>query len=256
MNWKTVTVSAYQDIVEIFEKNKLPKDELDIKLISYLKDLPEDEIENYSIEDFRNLIKEIAFCYTQPTTTPNNSVKTKAGELFLIEDLFGITVGEYIDLESFFSNGFVKNLPIICSILYRQKTNQEPLLYKDSFEEYGDWIYIRAELFEDLPIDTVYGVIPKYIAFKKKFEESFDSLVVSDSDELEVEEIPVQESYSDKAERIKEEEESNNRNKFGWDYFIWELSRLNNCTFEQATKIPLLQAFGLHALKQTFKIVV
>lgn len=227
----------------------------DIYTISFFEDLPIDEIDEMTLTDFNELRRKYLFARTDPPRTISNSLNIENIDLYFLSDFFRITIGEYIDLEHFFckdSGGFIKNLPIILSICYRQKDSLNSSFFNDKFEPYGDWIYRRAKLFEDVPISLVYGVIFKYRDFKIDFQKTFPDLLVASEPTVPFDFTGL--SYKERLEAEADIAAEEARGKFGWDLFIYRLSKMNNCTFEEATKMPLLQAFGLRSMADAFKI--
>lgn len=253
MNWNQVTLKKYLEFHEYcVSMNEFDVEQFDINTISFFEDIPSDEIEDFSVEDYQALQKKYAFARRLPLDIYEHSVETPAGKLYIIEDLNTISIGEYIDLGVFISQGKINNLSILCSILYRQKTNKNPLLYNDELEPYGNWIYKRTPLFDEVPVQSVFGIIKKITSFQETLFENYPNLISKKRDEE-----PIDYTGLSKADIIELENDLKNeeaRDQFGWDLFIYRLSKMNNCTFEQATTIPLLQAFGLRSMQLAFKL--
>jgi len=264
MNWSDISVKKYQDFFDFIYSQKdldmeniekLDIEKYDIYTISFFEDLPIDDIEELQINEFNNLRKKYLFARTDPPRNVSNSLNIENVDLYFLSDFFRITIGEYIDLEHFFckdSGGFIKNLPVILSICYRQKDQLNSSFFNDKFEPYGDWIYRRSKLFEEVPINLVYGVIFKYRDFKLDFQKTFPDLLVESGPKEEFDFTGL--SYRERLEAEADIAAEEARTKFGWDLFIYRLSKMNNCTFEEATKMPLLQAFGLRSMADAFKL--
>ncbi len=255
MTWRDITVSQYQELIKIEFDQDSHEDKV-LKYLSFFKDTPEDELENLQLHEYQELAKSIRFSSYAPFPTPKPSVDISGQTLYLRQDLNSMAIGEYIDLEYFFSDGFIKNLPTILAILYRFKENQDPLFHLDKFEPYGAYVILRSRLFLDICIDDVYGVIPKYLAFRDGFQKAFSSHLRPVENQPETKEDYSGLSYRERVEIEEEIAAEKSKEQFAWDLFLYELSKLNNCTFEEATKIPLLQAFGLKSLQRTFKIQI
>jgi len=244
-SWNDISVSQYQEIYDT-ENNE---GGFNIHLLSVIADISVEEIEELPYDEYVQMFDDISFINTPPRSIPKPFITTPAGLLYLINDLNQIQLGEFIDLENLFTQGFIKNIQVILAILYRQKEMKKSLLYVDEYEKYGDWIFHRAPLFNDININDVYGVIPKYLEFRTNILESYSGLF-DESGSDEEEEFDPNESVIARSERRKEEGRQKSLKKWGWDIFLLKIAQNDPTKLDLATKMPLLQALNILSMKK------
>lgn len=252
-SWNEITVAKFVELYSLNRDEFKTEDEYNIHLLSILTDTDVEELEEIEFEEYENLLRSISFIRTLPSKPPKHYVKTEAGLLHLKDNFNTLTIGEFVDLENLFTQGYIKNLPIILAILYRQKDIKKSLLYLDRFEPYGDWIFHRAQLFYDLPITEVYGICNKYLEFRTDIFEKYSGLFDEVGDDSE-EAFDENESVIARAEKRKEEARQKSLKKWGWDVFILRLAQNDPIRLDEATKIPLLQALNILAMKKELGI--
>jgi len=185
-----------------------------IELLAILTDtLPDDEMwEDLDVEELSKFIKELKWLYSEPS----KNFKKQIGDLHCI-DINKITFGQFIDLNHFFSENYLDNIYMICAILYRKKSQNEwgTTIYEpyDSIN-----IFERSELFKELPITDIYGILDYYISFKDKITEVYSHIFnpVFDEDEFN------EEDYTE--EEKKEIEEEEKLSKWNWNNIVHKLS--------------------------------
>lgn len=257
-NWNRVTIPQFIELYPLEPIEFKSDDERNIHFLSILNDIPPEEIEEFDYNDYNNAIESLLFVNKFPIKAPKLSISTPAGILYLMDDLNQITIGEFIDLENLFTQGYIKNLQVILAILYRQKEIKNSLLYLDTFEEYGDWIYHRTSLFDDITVNDVYGIIPKYLSFRTnlydKYQGLFDDNATNSNEESDEELIISNETITSRSERIKEEQRNKNLSKWNWDFFLYKLSKEDPTKLIESTKMSLLQALNILSMRKELSI--
>jgi hypothetical protein len=157
-----------------------------------------------------------------------------------------LTIGEYIDLEFYFSKDYNKHIGHIASIMYRQKSTNEWGV--TVFEPYNFSPRQRFELFEDYCINDIYGIVPEFIAFRENFMETYGNLFHDDSDGDEEEDKPTT-SQESKDLQLKKSEM-----KWGWERLIYSLCNEDLTKFEEVTNLPLIMTFNMLAMKKELNI--
>jgi len=245
--WSDITVQQFIDLNELNSMEFEIEDEYNVHLLSIITDTSIDEINQLEYDKFNELVEQFNFIRKLPTRQPSPIINTSAAQFHLVS-FNELSIGEFIDLEYFFTNDYIVNLKTILAILYRQKTIHNSPLILDEFEDYGNWIFHREPLFEEICIGEVYGILPNYIKFRTDFFEKYDGLLggpVEDDDE------PIQgESIVSRAERIKENERQKSINKWGWDMFLYQLANNDVSRINEASKINLVQAFNSLSMKR------
>jgi len=169
----------------------------EIECLSILTDIDVDEFDDMEIDELSKIIKQVTFIKKQPS----NIFKNEINNLTYI-GLNDLKLGEFIDLEYYFANDYVKHLTYISSVLYRKTklSEWEELI----FEDYSFNIEKRKEQFNELPITSVYGIIAEYIKFRENFLKVYENLFnpIFDEDELDEAELD-EEDLRNKKLKIK-----------------------------------------------------
>ncbi len=216
-----------------------------INILAILTDtLPNDEMwEDLDVEELNNLIKQIKWLHTEPS----NEFKKNIDNLTCI-DINNISLGEFIDIEFYFSeNQYYENIFKICSIFYRQtKTNDWGHIEYEPYELID--IDKRAAKFEDLKITDIYGLIKYYTDFKKLIQTTYSTHfepIIED-----VEEEDVQYDIEEQAEIENEKILS----KWGWENILYKLSNGDITKYNDLTKLPVIFIFNHLSYIQEMKL--
>ncbi len=247
-SWQDITVNQFIELSQIKKEEFLSNEEFDLFYISLLTDTSMSIIEDLPFDEFKKLLTQFNFIDKLPNKPPAKIINTTAGPLYYIEDFNLIEIGAFIDLEHFFTEDYINNFKIILSILYRQKTIHNSKLLIDEFEKYGNWIFHRAELFDDISILEVYQVIILYSKFREQFFEKYDGLLNGPVEDTE--EVIQGESIIERSQRLKENEKQKSIQKWGWDLFLYQLANKDITKINEATSINLIQAFNLLSMKR------
>jgi hypothetical protein len=137
--------------------------------------------------------------------------------------------------------------------LYRQKDIKNSLLFPDTFEPYGNWIYHRESLFNNISVGDVFGVVQTFIDFRTNLLEQYDGLFDTGISQEE-EEFDVNESVIERAEKRKEEDRQKKLMKWGWDIFLLRLAQNDSTKMDSVTTMPLLQALNILSMKRELEI--
>jgi hypothetical protein len=149
-----------------------------------------------------------------------------------------LTLGEFIDLEHYFSEDYINNLPTICAILYRHTKTDE--WGNVVYEPYKFIPQDRAALFLELPITDVYGIIQLYLKFRADFIERYSFIFnpeIDGEDEMDEEDK--------QAEHVE--------NKWSWEMLLYSLSGEDITKVDHITDLPLVFVFNFLAMKYETK---
>lgn len=240
LNLNEITIEQY------LEAKKLNNDDENyyVELLSILMDISMDEVEEIEFDIFEDLIeqtKKLDFF----SKKPKDKLRILDEDLYLIDNFYSITLGEFIDLENLFSQDYFNNLSVILAILYRKKIIYDSPWKLDEIEPYGDYIFKRSTLFNDVILNDVYGIIPKYISFRDdlytKYEGLFEAKEPDDEEEIDVNNLS-------RMEMNKETERQKNVKKWGWDALVFKLAGNNPLKIDEVYKMPLIMAFNILAM--------
>lgn len=253
-SWSEITVSQFIEIMTLDRNLYKFQDELNLQIMSILCDSSVEEIEELDFNEYQQILNNLSFSLNPPTKQPKVVITTNAGPLYLITDLNTISLGEFIDLENLVTQSYLENFNSILAILYRQKDFKKSLLFPDKFEDYGDYIFHRAPLFNEIIINDVYSIIPNYLKWRTELFERYEGLFSStQSDDYEVE-IGENDSVIERATKIKEDVKEKNLKKWGWDIFIMRLAGGDSTKFDQVTSMSLMGALNSLSIKKELEM--
>ena len=250
-NWLTINVAQFIELFSLDLKDYETVDDYYIQILSILSNQSIEDIEDIEYDDFKQHIANLNFIYRLPTKQPSIKLNIEDTDLYLM-DLTQITIGEFIDLEYFITDGYTKNLSLILSILYRRKTIHNSSFIIDEFEPYGNWIYHRAPLFNDICINDVYGVITNYLTFRSNIFETYQGLF--DNEDPEELDIDDSESFKSKLEKTKANNEGKAVRKWGWDALLLKLAKNDPSRLNEVTGMPLIQALNVLSMVRELNI--
>ena len=235
-NWSQVTIEQFIEIRSLnIEDGTL---QYNTDLLSILSDLPIEHFDEMDFDELQDITNQLAWMYSEPSKRYQHQL----GE-FKLKPFVDITLGEFITLEAFVTDDYIKNLRNICAILYRKTSTDEwgnvinePYKFKSSE---------RVHLFDDYPITSVFGLIPEYLQFRQSFLDSHANLMTESFDDDEVVDDP---------EEIKEKEEEKKSSKWGWEQLIWMMCDGDLSKFDAITDTKLVLIFNFLAMRKELEI--
>ena len=240
-SWNDITVEQF---IELRSLNNEDFDSLfsyEIECLSILTDIDVDEFDDMEIDELSKIVKQVTFIKKQPS----NIFKNEINNLTYI-GLNDLKLGEFIDLEYYFANDYVKHLTYISSVLYRKTklSEWEELIYED----YSFNIEKRKEQFNDLPITSVYGIIAEYIKFRENFLKVYENLFNPIFDDEELDESELDE------EDIKEQEAEDKINRWSWEHTLYNLANEDVTKIKDVLELNLVFAFNILGMKKELEI--
>lgn len=226
-SWNEVTLYQYIELT-----NADSSDSLDILSI-LLNTTPDDPIiEDMNYDDVVYEISKLGWLSVEPMGQLSKTID----DLYL-KDFKNITLGEFIDIEHYFTEP-INNLHIICSILYRQK--QKDKWNNDEWEPYTYNITERSEIFLDQPITKVVGVLNGYMEFREKFLNNYSELFTEKIEEEEYIDLTGREKIDAEVSRLNEKAKS----KWSWESILLGLSNNDVTKFEKLFSTSLILVFN------------
>lgn len=248
-NWSKVTVEQFIQLksMEFEDFHTLLSFKMDQLFI--LTDTTEDDKiwEEINSQDLDKLFKQIQFLNIQPTINYKKEINLN-GIVYTCKEINKLTVGEFIDLERYFTNNYLTNLPNICAILYRrtQINSWEHIEFEPRKYNEAD----RAELFLEAKITEVYGVIQTYLNFKQNFITTYENML-SEPDTNEELETPTVGMTKEELEELRREKMLS---KWGWAKAVYQFGQDSNLSFNEVTELPLIYFFNTLAMKKDLNL--
>lgn len=236
--WNQVNLEQFIELRLLSSEDGLFNHQIDI-LCTLTDSYPED-FDDLEIHEVAEWFKDLQWLYSEPSKNHSDRVGK-----FYLKPMNELTLGEFIDLEYYFTQDYIKNLPKICALLYRiPEIIEDDVVVK--WETINFKPSARASHFLDQPITKVYGILTEYIKFRDQFIQSHSNLMTEDvEDDLD--------DIDDPDER-KEAEKQKSSNKWGWEQLIWSMCNEDITKYEQVINMKLILVFNFLAMKKELDI--
>jgi hypothetical protein len=238
-SWNEIDVFQYKEVRDLYSIQEVFNREIEI--LAALGDINSEDIEDLDIEDVTVMLADIKYINSEPS---KNFKRQLDG--YHYKPLDKLTIGEYIDLEFYFSKDYNKHIGHIASILYRQKSVNEWGV--TIYEPYAFSPRDRHELFDEYKINDIYGIIPEFISFRENFMDTYGNLFHDNTADDDDDERPTN-SQESKDLQLKKSEI-----KWGWERLIYSLCNEDLTKFEEVTNLPLIMTFNMLAMKKELNI--
>lgn len=237
--WSDISVEKFIEISDI--DKELGPWHYNSEILSIITDEPIENIEDLEIDILNAYIDQCKWALSQPSKQYKHKLLGMQ-----IKPLAKLTLFEYIDLDYFFNNNYLKNIDKICAILYRQvKSNRWG---EEILEPYDYDINTRADKFLDLPITDVYGIINEFLKFRENFLDVYANLFG------EVDEITEEDRATLDVEEIKDLEQEKKESKWSWERMLYGLTNGDITKTEAVGALPLTYVFNVLGMKKELNI--
>ncbi len=236
--WSQVSLEQFIELRQLKGEDGVFNHNIDI-LCALTDSLPED-FDDLDIAEVAEIFKDLQWLYTEPSKLYTDRI----GKLYL-KPMTDLTLGEFIDLEYYFTTDYLQYLPNICALLYRI-----PELVEDNvvakWESTKFKTSSRVHYFLDQPITKVYGVLTEYIKFRDTFITSHKNLMTEQ----------VAEDLNDitDPDEKKEAEREKSSQKWGWEQLIWSMCNGDITKYDQVINMKLVLVFNFLAMRKELEI--
>lgn len=244
--WEQITVSQFIELntIDLSEYESISAVQLERLAIITDTSADDDVWDDMDIRELGKLIKQAFFLTKNPTSIYK---KKLFDDTFVAKSFMELTLGEFVDIEYFLEEANILNIPKIAAILYRKYKIGE---WGEQILEPYEIINLenRSELFLDLPITDIYGIVTSYIEFKTNFLKTYEALFEPDYDFDEEEEIIEDEvaSFESEQEKIAEEKIK----KWSWERLMFGLANNDIAKVDEISKLGLVYVFNMMSMKQ------
>ena len=237
--WNQISIESFIELRTLSDEDGVFNYQIDV-LCTLLDCYPED-LDDITIEELEDLLIEVKFIKGEP----HKNYKNEIG-VYQLKPFNKITLGEFISLESYFSNNYIEKLLNIVAILYRRVRVNE---WGDNvLESYNYHSNDRLNWFLDFSITDVYGLLPEYIKFREDIIDQYKNLM-SESYEDDFEP-----SENMDSEEQKELEEEKKQKKWAWEQLIWSLCNEDLTKFHAVCELPLILVFNFLGMKKELSV--
>lgn len=237
--WNNISVGQFMELKELQVSSFDSVFDYHIESISILTDTDVNDIYDLDFDELTGLMNQLHWLSREP----NKPIKKTIKELHYI-GFDSLKVGEFIDLEYYFTNDYNKHLSDICAVCYRKKRLNE--WGNEIIEPYEYNVAERKELFLDISCADVYGVVKDYIKFREYFMNAYGALFNEEVSEDEEEELT-----EDDKQAIKEEEK---QTKWSWEKTLYTLANENTTQIDSVLTMNVIFAFNLLSMKTELAI--
>lgn len=249
--WSDVTVSIFMTILEI-KANAIDEDDYVLNLVSYIYEIEIEELLELDYDVIINYFNSINYLNFENKLSSNKMVIIDDNEFHNI-NLNTLTFGEFIDLENLIKEGIETNLSTILTILFRLEESPANPLFLNKLEPYGDWIFHRAKLFDNVQLILVYGAFQAYIAFRSNLFKVFEGLFIID-DREDGDGNYEEETLQERNARLKNEVIESKIEKWGWDSMVVRLAGGDVTKVNEVMGLSVIQAFNHLSIKKELNI--
>jgi len=186
MNWKDISVFQWQQLTNLFVKEKLDEFELSLKTLAICKGMTENEVDSLSMQELKEKLQEIEFVHKEIEPKAEKYIKVNGRKYKCIYDVRKMPVSRYIETK-YFSTDVNNNLhKIMASMVLPMKKTL--LGWKvDKFDASKHEEYAQDML--EAPITSVLGsVVFFYLVYQNWIKVSKDYLIAEMSQKMTMEE--------------------------------------------------------------------
>lgn len=249
-SWDQITIGQF------IELNSINLEEFESEFYLMLEKLAiitntsadDEQWEEMDVMEVMELIKTRRFL----NFNPPNKFKNNIDDLFISLPFNDLTLGEFIDLEYYFSENIIENFTNILCVLYRKfKKGEwgEQIIEPYSLIEKSD----RKIEFEDIKITDVFGIIDAFIKWKNNFMDKYEALFQPDiEDEYNEEDIKNDPQLAHEIEQEKKEEAKHK--KWGWIKLTHYLADGDIIKMKEILNLRLVYVFNLLGMKKELGI--
>jgi hypothetical protein len=178
-SWSDVTLELWLKLID-FETGTNTEEATET--IAALSDIPKKLIKELALSDVANIMSKIGELQAKQDTKLKRIIELNGVEYGFHPELDAITLGEYADIEQFIKNGINKNLPELCSVLYRPIKEKKNDIY--IIDAYDGNITMRAEEMKMMSAEQVQASLFFFYNFVKELSEILPSYLMEKQKEM------------------------------------------------------------------------
>ena len=206
-----------------------------IDVLSALTDSNISEFEELDIDELTVLTEQIKWINSEPSKRYKNKL-----DKYVLKPFTKISLGEFIDLEHYFSNNYLDHFCHILALLYRRTSKN--VYGDDIIEPYNYSPSDRLDWYLDYKITDVYGLIPEYLKYRENFTNTYTNLLVD---------VVTDDEVLEDADEIKEQKREQQKQKFAWESTIMALCNDDLSKFNSILDMSVVLVFNILGMKKT-----
>ena len=231
--WSQISVSQFLELNRLSSEDGLFNYKIDVLCILTDKDVS--YFEELELNELSELTKQIKWLQSDPSRRYKNKL-----DKYVLKPFSKLSLGEFIDLEHYFSNNYLDHFCHILALLYRRTSKN--VYGDDIIEPYEYSPRDRLDWYLDYPITDVYGLIPEYLKYRENFTNTYTNLLVD---------VVADDEVLDDADEIKEQKREQEKQKFAWESTIMALCNDDLSKFNSILDMSVVLVFNILGMKKT-----
>lgn len=231
--WSQISVSQFLELRSLSSEDGLFNYKIDVLCILTDKDVS--YFEELELNELSELTKQIKWIQSDPSRRYKSKIDN-----YVLKPYSKLSLGEFIDLEHYFSNNYLENFCHILALLYRRTSKN--IYGDDIIEPYEYSPRDRLDWYLDYPITDVYGLIPEYLKYRENFTNTYTNLLVD---------VVADDEVLEDADEIKEQKREQEKQKFAWESTIMALCNDDLSKFNSILDMSVVLVFNILGMKKT-----
>ena len=166
-SWEDIKISQFQEYID-YIKNTTEKSDIKrlITVLSILTDTDESVLYKLNYDAIHEIKNNMVFLDEEPTIQFKNIIEIKGVKYGFQKDLHKLTLGEWIDIEHYVTQGdLVGNLHYLAAIFYRKVTREGDDYFDYEIDEYKNVrLEGQATMFKhEMNIMDMYGIVSFFL---------------------------------------------------------------------------------------------
>ena len=231
--WSQISVSQFLELNRLSSEDGLFNYKIDVLCILTDKDVS--YFEELELNELSELTKQIKWLQSDPSRRYKNKLDN-----YVLKPYSKLSLGEFIDLEHYFSNNYLDHFCHILALLYRRTSKN--IYGDDIIEPYNYSPSDRLDWYLDYKITDVYGIIPEYLKYRENFTNTYTNLLVD---------VVTDDEVLEDADEIKEQKREQQKQKFAWESTIMALCNDDLSKFNSILNMSVVLVFNILGMKKT-----
>ena len=245
-DWHNVKVYQFKELRQLDRTQGYFTFQVDT--LSILLDMDADELEEKDIDEINEMFDGFKWSLSEPKKTYKHEL-TIDDNVYVFKDFKKLSLYEFIDLEYFLSNDYITHISHIASVFYRRIELDK--WQNVEFEPYVFSPFERFELFDDVNITDVYGILTDYLKYRENFMQKYENLFNStdedDDEEDDIKDFDSVDEYKANKEAI---EQGKKARKWGWESLLYDLCEGDLTKTDQVGDLPLIFVFNMLSMRK------
>ena len=245
--WNKIKLYQFKELRQIDKTAGYFSFQLDS--LAVLLDVPSEDLEDLSIDEITAMYESIKWFQSEPKKNYKHELVLEE-QTYILQPFKKLTLFEFIDLEYFLTNDYINHISHIASVFYRRVDADK--WENVEFEPYIFSPFDRYELFDDLYVTEVYGILTDYMKYREDFMNKYEHLFNETDDEDDEEQLDVKDfdSIEDYKASLEQKEQGKRSKKWGWEALLFDLCEGDLTKIEEIGKLPLIFVFNMLAMRK------